>query len=373
MQLRTSPSGPLLRGNNIGDVLVWQGEPNGWVPGVGGESAWDHIVTGLADLPTPVAGVITLTDGSWAFKASVDIGANVVHVPAGTTVLLKGMGGFGEKVLSGSDTRVLLIEGSAYIETLTVEADNGGGGAAVELANVAFLQSQSCRFLGDTQGVTMSAGLWRDSLSRVTGGTEAMVMTGGTLNFSQTRLLAGTEAALSASGPDVLEVFLQGCNLNASSTSTVRWDCPSGFFYAMDTELICGDATSACFLNLVALGLQFVGGVFDGAGGIGLLIDGNITRMLQLSGVQGFDLASFVEHSSGTVRQATMQGCATFSDVAVGVTWAAADIPTNGLALVGCNFDTATPLSGFTEADARVNLKACTLGGALMPETPIVP
>lgn len=368
VQLRQGPSGPIIRGENIGDVLIWDG--TGWVPGAGGQTAWDHIVEELADLPAPVAGVITLTDGSWAFKGSVDVGPNVVRVPSGTTVLLKGMGGFGEKVLSGDDTRVLLLEGSAYIETLDIDAP---AGAAVELTTNASLTTRSCHFTGDSQGVTMSAGLWRDTLSRITGGAEAMVFTGGALNLSQTRFLAGTEAALAASGPDVTEVFMQGCTLNASSVNTVRWDCPSGFFHAVDTEFVCGDPTSPCFLSLVALGLQFAGGLFDGAGGQGLLIDGNITRMLQLLGVQGFDLASFLEYSSGTVRQATVQGCATFSDVAVGVTWAAANIPTNGLSLVGNTFDTATPLSGFAATDARVNSKANVAAGALMAETAIVP
>jgi hypothetical protein len=368
MQLRTSPSGPLLRGTVPGQVLTWNGTE--WLPGpAGGTTAWDHVVSSLSDLPAPAAGVITLTDGSWAFKASVDVGANVVSVPSGTTVLLKGMGGFNEKVLSGSNTRVLVLEGSAYLESLSIDAT---AGTALELATNASLVSNNCAFTGTAQGITMSAGLWRDSLSRVTGGAEAMVMTGGVLNLSQTRFLGGTEPALAASGPDVLDVFLQGCRLSASSTNTIRWDCPGGNFYAVDSEVVCGDAGSACFANVLGLAVQFVGGRLNGNGGQGVLIDGNITRMLQLVGVQGFDLGSLVEHGLGTVRQATLQACATFSDVAVGVTWAAADLPTNGLALVGNTFDTATPLVGFDHTDVGVNSKANVSNAGLMLETAIV-
>lgn len=369
-QLRLPPSGPQIVGDNVGDVLIWDG--NEWLPGPpgpGGESAWDHIVTELADLPTPVADVITLTSGSWAFKASIDLGPNTINIPAGVTVLLKGMGGFNQKVLSSEATRVIILEGSAYMESLTLDAENG---SALEMTNAASLVSQACVFDGDAQGITMSAGLWRDSLSRVTGGDQAMVMTGGTLNLSQTRFNPGTGIGIDFSGADVADVFLQGVRVSPSEAAAISWDCPSGHLYAVDTELVCGSA-APCVLVAVGLGLQFVGGRWSGDGGIGLEVNGNITRHLQVVGVQGAGLSDFVQRTAGTVRQATIQGCSTFSDVAIGVSWASASAPTNGLLLVGNNFDTATPISGFTAASARVNLKACTSAGALMAETAIVP
>lgn len=373
VQLRQGPSGPPILGTAPGQVLVWDGVE--WVPStiVTGSSAFDHVVETLADLPTPSSGVIELTDGSWAFKNSIDIGSNVLSVPAGTTVLLKGMGGFNEKKLSGDDTRVLVLEGSAYIETLTIEAT---AGAAVELASPSnsTLTSRSCYFSGDTQGVTMAGGIWRDALSRVTGGQEAMVLTGGSLNLSQTRFLAGTEAAFTASGGNAVDVTMLGCLLHASSTTAFRCDCSDGDFYLVDTQIECAAAGSPTLVASLALSLQFIGGRWTGDGGSqGLLIDGNITRHLQVLGVEGHAFSSFIERANGTVRHATVQGCSTFSDVTTGVTWAAANIPTNGLSLVGNNFDTATPISGFTAASARVNSKANTSAGALMQETAIVP
>lgn len=367
-QLRLGPSGPPIVGNNVGDVLVWDGAE--WVPGsTTGGTAWDHVVSSLADLPAPVAGVIELTDGSWAFKAPIDLGANVLSVPSGVSVLMKGMGGFNEKVLSGDASRVLLIEGNAHIETLTIEAVNG---AAVELATNASLASLLCEFDGDAQGVTMSAGLWRDSMSRVVGDAEAMVMTGGRVHLSQTRFLSGTSECFDASGASVTEVWMQGCLLQAPGASTVVFDCPAGTFVSEGTAFEC-DTGNPVILSSLALGLQLVGGRLQGTAGIGVQVAGNITRHLQLVGVQGAALSSFLSRTAGTVRQATVQGCSTFSDVAVGITWAAASAPTNGLSVVGNTFDTATPLSGFTAASARCNLKANVSAGALMQETAIVP
>jgi hypothetical protein len=372
-QLRQSPSGPAIVGNAPGDLLIWNGTE--WVPGApapGASSAFDFVVETLADLPAPVAGVIELTDGSWAFKAPIDVGANIVRVPTGTTVLLKGMGGFQEKTLSGDDASVLDVQGSAYLETLSVEAT---AGVALAMSVNASVTSTMCSLTGGLEAMTMEAGLWRDSQSRLSGGTEGLRITGGSCNLVRTRISGGTENALAASGADVAAVWLNGCRLSAASTDTVRWDCSAGDFQAADTELVCGSGGSACFLHLLGLAVQFVGGRWEGdsfAPGVGLLIDGNLTRLLQVVGVEAFSLASMIERSSGTVRQATVQGCASFSDVAVGITWAAASAPTNGLAIVGNTFDTATPFSGFDHTDARVNSKANVDSAGLMLETAIV-
>lgn len=83
-------------------------------------TAFDHVVRTFADLPTPVAGVITLTAGSWAIAASVDIGVNVLLVPIATTVYLNGLGW--NNVLSG-DGPVLEVRGNLVAEQLSILSD----------------------------------------------------------------------------------------------------------------------------------------------------------------------------------------------------------------------------------------------------------
>lgn len=344
-----------------------------WSPLSASVSAFDHVVESVADLPAAVAGVRTLTSGSWAFVEAVDIGTDILRVPSGTTVLLKGMGGFSQKMLSGSGGAVLDIQGSAYIETLSV---NATAGVALAMSSNASVKSLMCAFFGDLEAVSLGgvAVSWRDISSHVSGGTDGFVMTGGLAYLEQTRILAGTDNAVSASGADVAALWMHGCQLSANAADTLEWSCSAGELITEDTEILNSGAGFDCVSYLLGLTGQFVGGRWQASGtGAGLRIGGNITRILQLANVAGYAMASFVEYAAGTVRQATIQGCATFSNVGVGVTWAAASIPTNGLALVGNTFDTATPLSGFASTDARVNSKANIQAGALMSETAIVP
>lgn len=369
MQLRTSPSGPLLRGNAPGDVLAWNGTE--WLPVVAAAGAFDHVVESLADLPAPVGNIISLESASYAIKADIDLGPNMLRVPLGVSALIMGMGGTSQKVLSSDHaTAALQVIGTARTLFLNVTA-TAGHGVGVH----GTLRSQGCQFIADTLegAVIADGGTWRDAGSSVRGETEGLRVTDGDAYLSQTVLNGITENALVASGAGVGDVWLSGCQLVANASDVLRWDSSSGNLQLGETELRCLNPGSACCLVLLALTVQVVGGRWESDGGVGLFIDGNVTRDLQLIGVRGEDMSSLVEYNSGTVRQATLQGLSTFSDVAVGVTWAAASIPTNGLSLVGNNFDTATALSGFTAADARVNLKACTEAGALMTETAIVP
>lgn len=345
-------------GGNPGDVLTFDGLQ--WQPAAapGGQSAWDTIVTALGDLPAPVAGVITLPSGSYAFKNSVALGANTLLVPAGNTCLIKGMG-LG-KVLSGSAGSVLNVKGEAVVESLAVSASAGVG------------------ILQDQAGSMLIA-----SASRVTGGTVGYSITAGASRLVTCELIGGTSNALSASGASVDRVDFENTLIRADAAAAVLWNADDSDLYFMDVELRCTLANGTCFENTGAGTLQFIGGKWStdiASRGNGLNINGNIQGGLQVIGVHGEDISTsdasgeaFIRYQSGTVRRATVAQCNTSTTVSTAINWPAASIPTNGLSIVGNTWDDPTPYVGFTHASARVNAKANLLQSGLMSETPIVP
>jgi hypothetical protein len=266
-------------------------------------SVYDHVVRSLADLPTPVAGNILLTTGSYAFPVPVDLGANQLRVNAGESVLLDGLGW--QNVLTSSASPV---------------QSNGG---TLECRNL------HCR---STAGHAISQN----------GGALTLLSCRGTS-------VAATRGAISISGTHTTELI--------------------------DCELEHEDAAGYCV---------FVGGntgFFKQSGGRwrstpgtgeGMHIAGNSPQGFQLMGITtatSFD--TVISYTSGTVRSGIVVGCR-FTAV-TGISWAAANLPTQGLAVFATAFDAATPFSGFSATSARANLKGNLGPGGLMSETPIVP
>lgn len=112
-------------------------------------SSYDHVVETLADFPAPVAGTITLTSGSWGLKAPINLGANILLVPVGTTVYLSGTGW--TNVLSG-DGPVVEVRGNLLAGALAVTA-TAAGGEAILLAGIgATARLVECRLQASATG-----------------------------------------------------------------------------------------------------------------------------------------------------------------------------------------------------------------------------
>lgn len=384
---RYAPSGPLVEllasiigntsmvpGNTVEDAL------NNLL-GATGTSAWDVIVEDLSDLPAPVAGFIDLPDGSYAFKNPINVGADVLRVPAGGSVLLKGMGGFSEKVITGAGAQVLRVEGSARLETLNLAA-TAGDALSIDGAVEAMLCQYSA--VGADRAVFLETGLYRDSLSRITGGDlGGLVIADGEANLSQCRMLGGLLHALEVQGATTSNVELSACFLQSSDADTMLINATVCDLMVQDTEIVCLLANGNCIHVTLGSSLQFIGGLWrtdPAARGSGLNLDGNVTGGVQLLGVSGEAISSgdvsgeaFLVYTSGTIRRATVMGCTTATDVQTAINWPAASIPTNGLLVVGNAWDDPTPYVGFAPTDARVNCKANSFQSGLMTETAIVP
>jgi hypothetical protein len=239
------------------------------------DQPWDHVVRTLSDLPAPVGGppgLINLTAGSWYFAEALNIGNNIIVVPAATECHLKGTWG---KFLTGTSTNLIAVNGAALLETMVLSND--------------------------------------------------------------------------------APLLLSGIG---------------GICHLIESEII---AISTCILTTVGFGyLQVTGGLWQRFGGTpaGLYLNSDVTRV-QLNGVSAVGLTHFIQHVAGVIGECSAIGCN--SDSTNGVTWLAANIPPNGLALVGNVFNSIAPYNGFTQASARVNCKANLGAGILLSETPIVP
>lgn len=366
-------------GGAAGEVLTFDGSV--WAPAAapGGQSAWDTIVTDLGDLPAPVAGVITLPSGSYAIKAPVDLGTNILDVPAGNSVLIKGMGL--TKVLSTNNAAPMLnVAGEAALETLALANAGGSALQCSGLANLLF-----CRLDASVGvAVTQTSGRLRDLGSRFTGASNGMSISGGDrTELIETLLQGGTGNALVLTGASVMEVRLGSCDLESSAAPTLLVNAADSDLIVEETDIRCTQANGDCIQVLSAGTLQFIGGKWStdiASRGNGLHIAGNVQGGLQVVGVHAEDISTsdasgeaFIVWTAGTVRRATVADCNTSTTVSTAINWPAANIPTLGLTIVGNTWDDPSPYVGFTHTTARVNAKANLFQTGLMSETPIVP
>jgi hypothetical protein len=106
---------------------------------------WDYVVRTMADLPTPVAGLINLTAGSWAFPVALNIGANIIVVPGGVECHLKGFWG---EFLTGTSTNLIAVNGIALLETMALSNDAplllSGVGGICECAHCDIIAISAC-------------------------------------------------------------------------------------------------------------------------------------------------------------------------------------------------------------------------------------
>lgn len=399
VQLRLAPSGPLIQGQNDGDLLVWNNTTREWdittiTPG--GETAWDFIIEDVADFPNPpAAGFIDLVDGSYAIKAGVDLGTDALRIPGGVNVLIKGMGDFNQKFVdSDHATGTLIVDtgGSCRLETLNLR--NNGGGNALHIdggGGGASAVSRNCQFDGDASGVFVTGlASFTDVLSRIGGSSAAPLhvlgdgANGVNINLVNTRVTAGGVEAARFEGAGLEEVNCTQCRFSSSNGAAVIIDTSTGDLQFIDCEAVSLIADSpGCYHVLEASTLQIIGGqwrTLAAARGNGLNIDGDVPGGLQVLGVAGEDISTsdpsgeaFIKYTSGTVNRATVMGCNTSNTVSTAINWPAASIPTAGLVVVGNTWNDPTPYVGFVSTDARVNVKANLSSAGLMTETAIVP
>ncbi len=403
-QFRIPPSGAFFSGTAAGQVPVWNGTE--WLPQTpspGGQELYDYVLSSrddLVDVVAPVGGVFELPSGSYAITASFALNTDEsLNVANGELVL---MTSFGFAQLSGEPTSgtgtLLNIEAGADVELQNcVLRCNGntnecivtagtlrifggaihGGANSTEALHVA---DGDCQAVGVefTAGASSSVFFMLDGTARFTGcaftGGQAFacVQSGGELHMTSCSLVGGTSQALALDGANVMRAVLTDCYLTAGSTNAVLVQNGASADLELANCDIVADAINAHCVRVTAGRYLLVsGGVLrslSGTPGDGVQLGGVLVGMTMV-GTRGENLDDFVQRVSGTVLQASITAC---SSNAAGINWAAANMPTNGLAIVGCNFAAANPFTGFTAASARVNVKACT-GAALLQETAIVP
>ena len=404
-QFRIPPSGALFLGTTAGQVPVWNGSE--WLPQAqssGGQELYDYVLTSRADLVAvvaPVGDVFELPSGSYAVTESFALDADEsLNVANGESVF---MTCFGSAVLSGDPTNgaavLVNVEAGARLELVSANLTCGGTtNECIESAGDLRISggiirggSNSTEALSLTGGECIACGvefragasssvfLMGGGIARFIGclfeGGQAFacLMSAGELHMASCQLVGGTSAALQLDSVNTMRAVLQDCYLTSGTTNAVVVTDGAAAYLEMVNCNVAADAANAhCVRPAAARSVSIIGGVLqslnvtpgDGVQVAGAMVD------LSLIGVRGENIDDLVQRVAGTVLNCNVIGCYTNS---AGINWAAANIPSNGLVIVGCNFGAANPFTGFTASDARVNIKACTRNNGLLSETAIVP
>lgn len=330
-------------------------------------ACFDHVVRSLADLPTPSAGAINLTAGSWCFAAPINLGANKLVVPNGVYVYLQGSGYATQVTATGT---VLQVDGECLVTAFAAQTSTS---IALQVNATGRVASQLSYWFAALDAVAVrNAGLWEGQNETIVG----QVQVYDTTCMQQSAISTSTIPAIQLNGGEVM-VSQSMLNANGAAPSLVELNSTSGICQLTNVDLYMPSPT-ASLVNVtggVSL-LQVIGGYWHGSNssnGNGLLITGPASQ-LQLSMVTIRNLSTGVRYTSGSVTSMLFDMCnCAQSNGFVGVNWPAASIPGHSMLLVGNSWYVATPISGFTAATANVNLKACAGNTGLLSETPIVP
>jgi len=287
----------------------------------------DNVVAVLADLPAPVAGVISLTSGSWCFVNDIDLGANSLVVPAGVTVFLTSEG---KRLTSTHATATLDVQTATSLCTAEgLHFRNTGAGFGVRSVNggTFYNRFELCMFEATIAFEQLAGGVIIDT-SQVIGSTDGIRMNDN----------AGRVVVTSS-------VF--------TNAATRHINAEIGF----SLQVI------GCYFSNAATAIEFDGDP-DHAVVSGCEFDSLTTGIRVLAGMQD---CRVVGNSFSL--------CAT-----IGITMAVAAVPAGGFSMVGNSFDlNGADYGPFTHLTARVNSKANVSSASpsiltpLLPETPIVP
>jgi hypothetical protein len=331
---------------------------------------WDHVIYSVDDLPTASSGYHTLTTGSWAIAAALNIGSNAIRVPSGVSVLIKGFGA--DKLVQGSAYDVLLVEGTASIESLNVTATSG---IALDVASGGNVVARGCTWTTNSVSAAFCWGTLSDSQSlytaiagygiRADGGTDIklnqcnITSAGIAIRLSEGLCKASDCTILSTAGASAM--LLDDADAQCELIGT-RVECSTGSAPAIN-------ATAGSLLRLNGGSLHTVSGDL----GDGITIDGAVD-IVQVSHANGSQLDNFVRMTSDSEMVTLhVQGCYTSSSVSCAVKRDTGEYPwpTQGIVIAGNTFNVASPFSGFTHLSGVIFCRSNICSTGLMADTPI--
>ncbi len=351
------------------------------------DSAFDYIITSRADLVAvvaPAAGVFNLPSGSYAIKASLtlDPGERLVF-PAANEILWMGMGP-GKKVTSSALAGATLatIEAGAIVDLITCTFE-GGTAAGACAANAGTLRMTGCRFDGGP-GDAFQNSNGGDTFAinclfnAPTSNFEAYQHQGGSTRLVNCDLQSPTQGnAFRDETANDGVAYLTNCRLYAEDAPTVDinnsdldiWLCECEIRNGTDDDGINVESASSISVRggeirnmgtvTNADGIQFEDGSVQGA---------VITGVFFHNWEEGI-----IKTGANNANRVTISNC-DFFDCNVAIQWPSADIPPDGLLIVGNQFNNSgTVTGGFNENTADVNMKANSANGGLVAETSIVP
>ena len=200
---------------------------------------------------------------------------------------------------------------------------------------------------------------------RIPSGAEVFIKGGG-----WTKVLSGSaNPQITVQGTLVAESFAaqstNGNTLNLEGGATILLQgCTLGSTGSYASIVLDAGASSIGSVILV--------GSVLGSGGVGIeVLSGTVIEIsLTACEIQGVSTDS-IHYTGGTVSVCRVSNC--FMSSTQGINWSAASIPTFGMLVTGNTFFCPFPVSGFTAASARVNMKANSGLTGLLSETAIVP
>jgi hypothetical protein len=329
---------------------------------------WDYVVHDISDLPAASGGYHDLTTGSWAIAAPLNLGANAIRVPSDAEVLIKGFGA--DKLVQGSAYDVLLVEGTASIESLNVMATSGVG---LDIASGGSVVARGCTWktnsvcaafcqgaLSDSQSLytTLAGyGIRADSDADVRLNQCTITSTSIAIRLSEGQCKASDCTILSTAGASAMLLDNAAAQCELSGT---RVECATGSAPTIN-------ATAGSLLRLNGGSLHTVSGDL----GDGITVAGSLD-VLQVSHVNGSQLANLVHGASGaTMVTLHIQGCYTSSSVTYAITWEPETDPTRGFIITGNTFNVASPLNGVSPTSGLTFCRSNICSAVFMQDTPI--
>lgn len=288
-------------------------------------SCVDFVINELSDLPTPVAGVITLVSGTYCFAPDVDLFNNRMVAPSGTNIHFQHGGVIG----AIDDAAFLEIQDGAVFEAFQWSISNNTGAATgqavhCDAADGVFVFFTRCEFI-----CTATDG-------------RAILHTGGLLSLLACRLTTATTllelAATALNGTYLTQCYMSGATNIARVTGTHE-------------------------------GLFVNGGLWNGYS-VGLSVEADIED-INFVGLDTEGFGDWIIWTAGAVRTVEIVNLRA-NAFGNGITWPAANIPSRMLSVLNSHFE-QTPFVGFTATDARVFVRSSSGTAGPLSETPLVP
>lgn len=354
----------------------------------GAQTEFDFIITDRASLVAvvaPVAGVFNLPAGSYAFKEPLTLNPGE-RLSSANAVLLQSMGP-GKKISGDTLTAPLLTvtAGTAQLIGLALDSGTAAQAAMRQTGGVVEAWAVSLQGGATSDGLQLQGGEWYSTDGEFVGGAAGIRQSGAVATtycqFKGGRVQGDfSDACFVGEGAgNIVEahVNLNMSNSNAASNVVFLNGATSGDFYlenctmqhsANNQTLVQATDVSTVVIN---------GGNFLSTAatpGDGVQFSGTIGGGFIIDDVTFLDLDDCIREANLVdIERGVISNCDVGGTTTVGVDWDAADIPSHGMLIHGCNWGPANPFVGFDENTARVNIKCCSDNTGLLAETSIVP